>query len=209
MGWWTEDEKESVLTIGDEPLDAVGQMMDSVMKAYSEEVGRKPTLREFERTLEIVLAAQISEFHDINPDIELSSVALKLKRQPRRQRIARGDYFSVPLPSGGYGFGRIQGIYLTSVLFIDCLDAYSNIPFSLSELRKKRVLFPALCGYLGLADWHWQVLGHVPLDEAKIDRTEKEQLNELLKRFPSSFTPHGLQSKLEEELRRRGRIPER
>lgn len=207
MGWWQERGKLEPLTIGDEPLDAIGEMFKAVLKSYREEVGRPPRLEELEKCLGIALSSRFSELSDVSEGVELASVSLKLKR-PKRQRITRGDYFGVPLPSGGYGFGRVTGIFATSILHLDFLRVYSETLLAVEDLQRQRVLFTALCGYLGLADGYWKMLGSIPLPEERTNDSEEVQLRRLMDRYHEALAPVGdAPGRLEEALRRSGCIP--
>jgi len=204
VGWWS-DRTSGEVVVGDEPLDLVGAMLDRVLAVYKTDLRRKPTVQELERLLEIALLTRLDELFEGMDELEISSVSLKLKKRPKRQPIAVGDYFSVPLPSGGYGFGRVKGIYLTSVLLVEFLQAYSETPMSVSELRNRRPLFEGLCGYLGLAEWHWRVLGNIPVRNVVPREKEKAELERLMRRFHEGMAPFGdAPRRLEEALRRAG-----
>jgi len=208
MGWWVEEDERGSLAVGDECLDAVGSALEHIARAYEEDHHRKPKVGELERTLEFVLSGLAYNYFEDVSDVEVARIRIRLKKRPKTQRIASGDYFSVPLPGGGYGFGRIKGIFRESVLFIDLLDAYSDSLLTVAELKDRRVLFDALCGYLGLARWVWRVIGQGPVPGARGEMT-KEEAWELVSRFGGRVrAPSGdLPNSLEEELRKRRRIP--
>jgi hypothetical protein len=76
MGWWkipgTEDQ------IGDIPLDALGDAVGSIVAAYDNEFGRKPTKAEWEAMLCTVLGNEMPEFQAMNEGIVVKvSIVLK------------------------------------------------------------------------------------------------------------------------------------
>jgi hypothetical protein len=162
MGWW---EQGSDIVIGDEPADIVGEMMEKLVDAYKQDLHRKPTVREIEANLMFVLGAHLDELADGVDGYEVSGVAIKLKKEPKRQRMTLGDVFAVPLPSGGYGFGRILrmcGGPYSAVLYVECLDVYSVSILPVSEVLEHEQLLKPLCDYYAIVERRWKVLGNVP-----------------------------------------------
>lgn len=58
MGWWKVQGTEA--TIGDRPLDTLGDAVGSVLEDYEKALKRRPTRGEWEALLEAVLGAQVS-----------------------------------------------------------------------------------------------------------------------------------------------------
>ena len=126
MGWWSEQDKEQQLLLGDEALDIVGEMVSKVADAYSRSWGRKPLPEELARTLSMVVLPRAEELFSGVENQELAGVMLKFRKRPRTQKIAPGDYFSIPLPSGGYGFGIVRKVFRNAAVLVDLLDIRSR-----------------------------------------------------------------------------------
>ena len=60
MGWWKVQGTEQ--TIGDIPLDALGDAVSTVVAEYQAAFGRRPTKLEWEAMLRAVLGNEIPEF---------------------------------------------------------------------------------------------------------------------------------------------------
>lgn len=207
MGWKAEREGDSEVLIGDEPVDAAGEMLKRIATAYMEDVKRNPSPRELAKTLELGLRPHIDGLLQGCEDKELQGITIRLRKKPKTQKIAPGDYFAVPLPSGGYGFGRIRRSFLTSVILGDFLAVRSDSKLSVAELSQAPVLFEALFGYLGLARWQWPVLGNMPVPDRGSKLLEKHELEEEACRLGQGFGPGSIAKKLDDELRKR--FPER
>lgn len=161
MGWWEQRVGSEELVIGDEPLDAVDDMLEAVLKAYDEEWERKPTPAELAMILETAIGAQQDTIFDNMEEQEVSSVTIKLKKRPRKQKIAPGDYFAVPLPSGGYGYCQVTDVCIT--MLVDILDVCSREVLRPSCLRSARPIGRALTDTIAVQDREWPVVGSSPV----------------------------------------------
>jgi hypothetical protein len=210
MGWWTEERNGKALMIGDGPLDIAHQMLLRIAKQYKRDDNRNPTPEEMVKTLEIAISAAKDLLFDDLEDKEVSELTIKLKKAPRRQPYAPGDFFSVPLPTGGYGFGRVLDKFISSSILIGLLDVYADAPLALEELKIYPVLFEAVSDSLTLEDWGWRVLGNVPIEGLDPNRTKKQLLDELglqLSRLQGSCGSAIIPGRLERRLSEGGRIP--
>lgn len=76
--WWTLDEDGKKLTLGEEPIASVYDMLTRFLAAYQKKLGRKPTPEEFTRTLELALDSRAEDFFGEH----VSGVSINLKPQP-------------------------------------------------------------------------------------------------------------------------------
>jgi hypothetical protein len=205
MGWWSEESDGDELIVGDEPLDAAGEAFDKIAASYLEEVGRKPTVSELARTLEQALMARFNDMLEGAKDKQLAGIRIKVKKKPKTQRISDGDHFSVPLPSGGYGCGRVKRFYPPSTLLVEFLNSYSDSPPDLASVVDKPVVLEVLCGYLKLADWEWRVIGNLQEAVSPTGPPEQSEVDALL-RLGIGMSPGTAEIRLVAELRKRGRI---
>lgn len=203
MGWWTESTEGAELLIGDEPVDAASAVIDEIATAYIEDVKRRPTPDELARTLELALLSRVDSLLDGCEEKQLQSVKIKLRKRSKTQIMAAGDYFAVPLPSGGYGFGRIRRRFLRTVVLGDFLAIRSDKKLSAVELARAPVLFEALFGYARLAGWQWQILGNLPISEPESPLPERLELEEHARRLRVSYGPLGIEARLDDELGKR------
>jgi hypothetical protein len=60
MGWWKIQGTDQ--TIGDIPLDALGEAVSAVVAEYQSAFGRRPTKLEWEAMLRAVLGNEMPEF---------------------------------------------------------------------------------------------------------------------------------------------------
>jgi hypothetical protein len=90
-----------------------------------------------------------------------------MTRQPAKQKFGEGDWFGVPLSSGGYAVGLIarRGKKYRSVLFGYFFGPkHDEIPTlaDLAGLRPEAAIWRASFGHLGLRDGVWPVIGRDP-----------------------------------------------
>jgi hypothetical protein len=209
MGWWTEESKGEEVMIGDEPADIVGEMLDRLVATYRRDLHRKPSVREIEESLRFVLAAHLDELADGVEDVEVKAVAIKLGKLPKRQRVGLGDFFAVPLPAGGYGFGRVKrkcGGTGIAMLLVDFLDVHSTSVLSIPELLRRRPLLNLLCFSDAIMEWRWQVLGNVPFRGKARFGGPKDDMDDLAREGVTMYCPDSAAKLLEEALRERGLI---
>jgi hypothetical protein len=156
MGWWKEQEEPEII-LGDEPFDLTRNLLRDVAGLYQEEFGRKPTLAEFLRTLEVELGGSAHEFFSDCADQDIKKLTVKTAKRKTRQEFAVGDYFAIPVQDKVYAFGRIlfKGAgYLISVF--DTLAETLKRPNELSDLK------PLLQVYVtpdAWENWRWRILG--------------------------------------------------
>jgi hypothetical protein len=116
---------------------------------------------------------------------ELESVTVKLRQRPKRPRPKAGDYFAIPLPSGGYGYGRIMKTILKAGLWMRLLDVRSKKLLSLDEVQDKKVLLDIETNIQKIDSVEWPIIGHTPLS----DEDQKALANE-----PFWITGYSVQS---------------
>src|SRR5436189_3401168 len=106
MGWWKETAGPREVLLGDAPLDLVHNALAAVSRSYLEDVGRKPTLEEFRRTLLQTLAHDPGQYFEDMEMAVVGDLVFRLKKVPKRQPFAVGDYFAIPL-DGKFWYGRL------------------------------------------------------------------------------------------------------
>lgn len=161
MGWWSEDESGVAIVIGDDPLDLALDMMNKITRAYKREVGRKPTPREIEKILELTLSIPVEDFFD---GVEVVSVRVEA-RKDTKPKIKPGDYFAVPLSSGRYGYGRIRGIFLKALIWVEFFDFQSDVLLPIDDLDNAPVLGDFKGGYWALIERRWPIIGNRPVGD--------------------------------------------
>lgn len=70
MGWWKVAGTEDL--IGDGPLDALGDALDTIREEYQEAFGRKPTRSEWERLLLAALGHEEPEYRVLDEGVVTS-----------------------------------------------------------------------------------------------------------------------------------------
>jgi len=110
MGWWSPAGRDGV-AVGDEVFDRTYRYLEEVTALYREGVGRAPTVEELATVLTVALQNHGgSETFEGVDELEVSSVAIKTKKRPKRPRLQVGDVFTIPLEAGKWGFGRIVNL---------------------------------------------------------------------------------------------------
>jgi hypothetical protein len=140
MGWWKEKAKDRELLFGDEPMDLVHELVAAFSKSYVDDVGRKPPLEEFRRTLQHTLGGDPGRYFADMDTAVVGDVVFRVKKVPKRQQSAVGDYFAIPL-EGKYWYGRIIHIGAAGHL-VEIYDLQSDRLLGLPELlgRKPKVV---------------------------------------------------------------------
>ena len=82
MGWWNEIAKGDKLALGDEPIDLLSEAIAAFSRSYQEDVGRKPTLEEFRRTLLLPLGTDPGRYFADMESAVVGEVAFRLKKVP-------------------------------------------------------------------------------------------------------------------------------
>jgi hypothetical protein len=167
MGWWKETAKGQEVELGDEPLDLVNETLAAFARVYSEELGRKPTLEEFRRTLLLTLGGDPGPFFaDLETQV-VGDVVFRRKKIPKRQPFAVGDYFAIPV-DGKFWYGRIlhrgAGDHLVEIYHLETARLWT-----LQELlgqKPKVVLNKHVFGLPAFTRRRWRILGHedIPKD---------------------------------------------
>jgi hypothetical protein len=169
MGWWSKEKNGKELDIGDVPLDAINSALKKVAKSYKGSLKRKPTPEELTELLESSIRVLEEDLFDDMEERELDSVTIKIRQRPKRPRPKAGDYFAIPLPSGGYGYGRVMKITLRRILWMRLLDVQSKKLVSLDDVQGKKVLIDLDTRTQKIDSVEWPIIGHVPLsDEEQI-----------------------------------------
>jgi Immunity protein 26 len=159
MGWFKPDESKE-LVVGDGGIDAVLEMLAAASREYEQDLGRKPTLDELLKTVEMVLMGNADRFLGGMEESEIVEVRAKTKKRAKKQKYVDGDFFSLPLPDARLGFGRVLDAKNFTFGF---LRHASDAAEPISKLKDKPYAFITLCAEDGLTSWRWRVLGNVPL----------------------------------------------
>src|SRR5207245_10934578 len=124
------------------------------------DVGRKPTLEEFRRTLLQTLGTDPGQYFADMEAAVVGDVVFRLKKVPKRQAFAVGDYFAIPL-DGRYWYGRIihrgSGDHLVEIYDLQT-DRLLSLPQLLGRTRKvvlNKHVFSLPCFTRG----RWTVVG--------------------------------------------------
>jgi hypothetical protein len=163
MGWWTREKNGNSLDIGDTPLDAVHSALKKVARSYKRDLKRKPTLEELTELLESSIRILEEELFDDMDERELDSVDIQLRARPKRPRPKSGDFFAIPLPSGGYAYGRVVKITYRVLLRMWLLGVSSESVLPLDKIKDAKVLIDIKTGMRKIDSVEWPIVGHVPL----------------------------------------------
>lgn len=161
MGWWSEEENGTKIMLGDGPMDTALSMMSKIVRSYKREVGRKPTPREVEKILEATLSIPVEEWFD---GVEVTRVVVET-RKATKPKLRPGDHFAVPLSTGGYGYGRIKGIFLKVLVWVEFFNLRTELLVTIDDLHDAPILGDFEGGYWGLVTGEWPVLGNRPLGD--------------------------------------------
>ena len=131
MGWWEEDE----LTLGDEPFDISLCALQQIVSKYEHHIGRSPTLQEvllyFKHALNAVGTDKMPELKSM----EVTSLAVKSKKTPKRQSYSIGDYFAIPL-DGEFAYGRI--VHESADMLVEIYDLFTETMLTLPQLVNRQ-----------------------------------------------------------------------
>jgi hypothetical protein len=165
MGWWEDRWDGKKVTVGDEPIDLVHEMLRAFADAYAEDVGRKPNSQEFVFALLNALQTTGRErFGDLEAR-EVASVKLATRKAPRSQRFQVGDFFAIPLATGESAYGRVINQDAAGQA-IEVYRLTTKRPLSFAQLRQrdKPTLFQThVNGLLAFRKCRWPILGHAEL----------------------------------------------
>ena len=201
MGWWTVEKNGQALDIGDQVLDVVGSALKKVAKTYRRDLKRGPTSEELAELLQSSIRVFEEELFDDMEERELESVSVKLRERPKRPRPKAGDYFAIPLSSGGYGYGRVMKITSSIILWMRLLEVRSNALLSLDDVRNAGIVLDIKTRMSKIDSVEWPIIGSAPFsaeDEAAL-------ANE-----PDWITGYSIRSAeeiVEWKLAKRGRLP--
>ena len=181
MGWWNlrkdtkklydpDDESgtlsdSELLCIGDEPMDVIDVALKKVAKLYKSNLKRKPTLDEWIELMESGFRINEEDLFDDIEEREFESLSIQFKQRPKRPKAKRGDCFAIPLPSGGYGYGRIMKIISKYMLWIRILNVRSDNLLSLEELKNASVVIDLKSWNDGIYEMIWPILGNIPFSQ--------------------------------------------
>lgn len=205
MGWWTEEINNEELMIGDTPLDYAHTMLSKISNAYKREAGRKPTPAEMCRILELSITVAKDMLLAGMEDREVAGLTLKTKKAPRKQNYGPDAYFAVPLPSGGYGFGRIVSLYRGGSMLVALLGVWAETPKALNEVKAAPVMRELMTDDYALKERSWQVIDY-PSDKKPQILGHKE-LEAILYKLQATFGSKGIPRRLENELCERKYLP--
>jgi hypothetical protein len=174
MGWWTVERDGKELDIGDGPLDTVHAALKKVANSYKRDLKRKPTTEELAEIIGSSIRILEEDIFDDMEERELDSVGIMLRPRPKRPRPKPGDYFAIPLPSGGYAYGRIMKITLRVLVWMRLLDVRSEGLLSVDELKKAEWIFQGETGTNWINNLKWPIVGHIPLTDDELEALKSE-----------------------------------
>ncbi|EBZ2863161.1 hypothetical protein D9P64_23045 [Salmonella enterica subsp. enterica serovar Kibi] len=144
MRWYKNENSDFFYC--DELLDLVGEFLREFSEIYQREFQRKPNIHELESILSLAFRTGTDDHLSKNSDGKfIDNVRFKISKRNKKQTCAVGDVFSIPLPSGGYGFGRI--IYLDNVKWnVSAVFSYysNNKIYSPGIIHSKELMPPVL-----------------------------------------------------------------
>ncbi|EBZ5190317.1 hypothetical protein ECA49_23515 [Salmonella enterica subsp. enterica serovar Wangata] len=144
MRWYKNENSDFFYC--DELLDLVGEFLREFSEIYQREFQRKPNIHELESILSLAFRTGTDDHLSKNSDGKfIDNVRFKISKRNKKQTCAVGDIFSIPLPSGGYGFGRI--IYLDNVKWnVSAVFSYysNNKIYSPGIIHSKELMPPVL-----------------------------------------------------------------
>ncbi len=165
MGWWGVERDGKEIEIGDKALDTMTDALKKVAKMYRRDLKRVPTPEEYSEILEKQMHIFEEELFDDMDEREIESVIVKLRPRPKRPRPKPGDYFAIPLASGGYGYGRIMKVTHRILMWMRLLAVRSNDLLSVDVLRAKRVSIDLRTSTHKIDSVQWPIVGHLPLSQ--------------------------------------------
>lgn len=165
MGWWSMERNAKEVIVGDGPLDVLLTALRKIARQYRKDFKRNPTDEEWSELLESSIRGLEDELFDDMEERELESVVVKLRPRPKRPRPQPGDYFAIPLPSGGYGYGRIIKITQRVLLWMRLVDVRSETVLQLDEIRGGRAILDMETRTSWIGSMKWPIVGHVPLTD--------------------------------------------
>jgi len=171
MGWWSEKRNGIELTVGDAPLDTAGIALKKIAKAYQRDLGRRPTPEELAMILESSARILEEDIFDNMDEREVDFLDIALRSRPKRPKPRAGDYFAIPLPSGGYGYGRVVKVSLRVLLWMRLLDRRSTTLLPVESLFEAQPVIDLETRTDGISSTRWPVVGGVVLSD-----DEKAQL---------------------------------
>jgi hypothetical protein len=157
MGWW-KDQEDSEIILGDDPYRLTVEYLKSISESYHEHLNRKPTLAELIKNLEDALLYNANTLlHDCD-ELDVKKLTAKTIKRKKRQEFEIGDYFSIPLSNGSYGFGRIiaKDSIGTIIAVLNQVSDTVMLPSSFSGIQP---LFHVYVLPDAWEEWEWRILG--------------------------------------------------
>jgi hypothetical protein len=170
MGWRNVGEKGNEILVGDGGFDAVDEMLREMTGMYQQDLNRKPTLEEILTTIEMVLKAVGDQHLSGCEELEIVEIKAKTRRRAKKQRFQVGDFFTVPLETGAFGFGRV--LQLSGGTILGFYDFASATVEPASRLSQLPYLFIILCMDDGIESWRWKVVGFASLRPDEYEEPE-------------------------------------
>jgi hypothetical protein len=201
MGWWTREKNGNSLDMGDTPLDAVHTALKKVARSYKHDLKRKPTLAELTELLESSIRIFEEDLFDDMDERELDSVDIQLRARPKRPRPKSGDFFAIPLPSGGYAYGRVVKITNRVLLRMWLLGVSSESVLPLDRIKDAKVLIDIKTRTSEIDNVEWPIVGHVPLS------AEEETVLANEPRWITNYTIRGVEKIAEWKLAGKPGLP--
>lgn len=81
----------------------------------------------------------------------------------QRKKMRPGDFVALPLPSGGYAYGRVMNKLMAFY------DLRTDTPANIEDVAKSEILFITAVHMSAIRHTNWQTLGNHPL-EAHLQR---------------------------------------
>lgn len=201
MGWWDVEVNGMQLEIGDQPLDALSSAMKRVAKSYRRSLKRGVTPKELEEMLRSTVSLLEEDLFDDMDERELDSVTISLRARPKRPRPVPGDIFAMPLPGGGYGYGRIMKISLRVLLWIQLLNVRSRTILPPEKVQKAKPILDISTRIQAINDTEWPIVCHKPFSPEDQAYVAKEPT------WYSNYTAYTVQQIAEWKLSGRPGLP--
>ena len=187
MGWWSIPGNEEAC-VGDEVLDMTYNYIEKIAEVYREQMRRQMTVEELTALWTIALQVRGEpDIFDGFEELEVTTVTIKTKKRPKRQRIQVGDIFAIPLSPGRWGFGRIINLQASWQL----VEIYAHVdshPHYTPAVISAELLFPSILMDVENAFWEgtWQIIHSDPGFKAEgLDRLEYVTGNYKIRRVNS------------------------
>ncbi|MHB1000359.1 MAG: hypothetical protein ACYC27_14045 [Armatimonadota bacterium] len=206
MGWFDDKYNDKEVLISDEMIETAHAVLVRIAREYKRDSGRKPTPEEIARTFEIAICIAEDKIFDGMRNKALDKLIIEFKDTPPKQMYYKGDYFAVPLPSGGYGFVQITEVFSYKNILINILDMRSDHVVSIEELSGVKVLKDMLTEATDIENWVWKKVDDSQPEDSKGRKKKQTYSKDFmihLRRLMEDTTSNLVYKHIEEVLNRK------